>query len=103
MDTPNKILSSAVCIISLSAFLTTCSGSGNGALNSVYKADINNDGIIDAVYRYTLDVNSNQIKVEIDANNDGCPDKACCYNLHAEAEKNLFKKVAGGNQWKGKP
>lgn len=96
MDFPGKILSSTVCIVSLSAFLTACSGNGNGALNSVYKADINNDGIIDAVYRYTLDVSSNQIKVEIDSDNDGRANKACCYNLNAEAEKDLFKKVAGG-------
>lgn len=96
MDTPFKIILSAVGVFFLSAFLIACSGSNNGMLNSVYQADKNNDGIVDAVYRYTLDVKSNQIKVEIDSNNDGCPDKACCYNLDAGADKNLFKKVVGG-------
>jgi len=37
--------------------------------------------VIDAVYYYTHDVGGNEIKVEIDSDNDGVVDEVCCYNM----------------------
>ena len=75
--------------------LTVCNGN-SCKLYSVYKNDRDNDGVVDAVYRYTLDINDNMIKVEIDPHNDGHFQKGCCYNLGAEMKCDLSKRLHGG-------
>jgi len=90
------IFFAAVAISMVTVFLTAYCNSSNGKLSEVYKNDRNNDGVVDDVYRYTLDIKDNMIKVEIDPNNDGHFHKGCCYNLGAEMNCNLLKKPSGG-------
>ena len=80
----------------LIAFFVVCGNGGNCMLSSVYKNDRNNDGVVDAVYRYTLDINDNMIKVEIDPHNDGHFRKGSCYKLGAGLKYDLLKKSFGG-------
>ena len=86
----------AVSCSCLVAFFVVCGNGSNCTLSSVYENDRNNDGVVDAVYRYTLDINNNMIKVEIDPHNDGHFQKGCCYNLGAESKCDLLKKSSGG-------
>jgi len=90
-----KIIFQAISVSCVIVSLTACSNSSSGKLCSVYENDRNNDGVVDDVYRYTLDIKDNIIKVEIDPNNDGHFRKGCCYNLGAEMKYNLLKKPSG--------
>ena len=80
-----KIALLAIGTFSLTMLLTVYIGISNGApgntLNSIYECDRNNDGVVDAVYHYTYDINDNKIKVAIDSDNDGVINEVCCYTL----------------------
>ena len=76
----------AICPLIVALALTACNG-GNGSgvtaneLNSIYKNDRDDDGVVDTVYYYSYDINVNEIKLEIDSDNDGVINQVYCYNL----------------------
>ncbi|MFC1843262.1 hypothetical protein ACFLZ5_00540 [Thermodesulfobacteriota bacterium] len=86
MNTTIKIALSIICAFSLSVLFTVYIGSVDGettgnTLNSIYECDRDNDGVVDAVYHYTYDINGTEIKVAVDSDNDGLINEVCCYNL----------------------
>ena len=79
-----KIALSVICAFSLMMLLTVYLGiseTAGNTFNSKYECDRDNDGVVDAVYHYTFDINCNEIKVAIDSDNDGVINEVCCYNL----------------------
>ena len=84
-----KITVLAICAFSLTVFFTVYGGSISGGttgktFNSIYESDRDEDGVIDAVYYYTYDIAGNEIKVEIDSDNDGVINEICCYNMETD-------------------
>ena len=86
MNVSVEIALSIICAFFLSVLFTAYLGSVDGGtagntLYSIYKCDSDNDGVVDAVYHYSYDINSNEIKVAVDSDNDGLINEVCCYNL----------------------
>jgi len=86
MNATVKIALSIICAFFLSVLFTVYIGSVDGGnagntLNSIYECDRDNDGVVDAVYHYTYNINGNEIKVAVDSDNDGLINEVCCYNL----------------------
>lgn len=89
MNHTTKITALAICTFSLTVLLTVYGRSMSGGttgntFNSIYESDRDKDGVIDAVYYYTYDIARNEIKVEIDSDNDGVINEICCYNMVAD-------------------
>ena len=95
MNHTTKITVLAICTFSLTVLLTAYGGRISGGttgntLTSTYESDRDSDGVVDAVYYYTYDIDGSEIKVEIDSNNDGVINEVCCYNLRTDSRNKPF-------------
>jgi hypothetical protein len=96
MNNTLKIALLVVSALFFTVFLVTfVNGTTGNCFNSVYECDKDNDGIVDAVYYYTFDIEENVIKAEIDSDNDGLIDESCCYCLGTEMKNKQGKKITG--------
>lgn len=96
MNNTLKIALLVICVLFVTVSLVTfVNGTTGNYFNSVYECDKDNDGIVDAVYCYTFDIEENTIKVEIDSDNDGLINEACCYFLGTDMKNKQVKKITG--------
>ena len=82
----------AISPLLLAMAITACNGGNDSgiaanALNSIYKNDRDEDGVVDTVYYYTYDISGNEITLEIDSDNDGVINTVYCYNLGKDMNK----------------
>ena len=96
MNNSLKMALLVICALFLTvSFVTLVNGNTGNCFKSTYECDKDNDGVVDAVYCYTLDIEENTIKVEIDSDNNGLINKAFCYCLGTDMKNKQVKKIIG--------
>jgi len=96
MNNTLKIALLVICVLFLTVSLVTfVNGTTGNCFSSKYECDKDNDGVVDVVYYYTLDIEENTIKVEIDSDNNGLINEAFCYCLGTDMKNKQVKKITG--------